>query len=33
LAEADVQFGHFPFGKAAAINSHPSPTLSVGYSA
>ena len=30
LAEADVQFGHFPSGKAAAINSHPAPTLSVG---
>ena len=23
LAEADVQFGHFPSGKVAAINSHP----------
>ena len=28
-----VQNGHFPYGKAVAINSHPAPTLSIGYSA
>ena len=33
LAAPHVQFGHFPSGKAAAINSHPAPTLSVGCSA
>ena len=30
VAAPRVQFGHFPSGKAAAINSHPAPTLSVG---
>ena len=30
LAAPHVQFGHFPSGKAAAINSHPAPTLYVG---
>ena len=33
LAAFDVQFGHFPSGKAAALNSHPDPTLFVGCSA
>ena len=33
LAAPHVQFGHFPSGKAAAINSHPAPTLPVGCSA
>ena len=33
LAAPHVQFGLFPSGKAAAINSHPAPTLSVGCSA
>ena len=32
LAAPHVQFGHFPSGKAAAINSHPAPTLFVGCS-
>ena len=27
-----VQFGHFPSGKAAAINSHPTIMLSIGCS-
>ena len=27
-----VQNGHFPLGKAAAINSHPAPALSGGCS-
>ena len=33
LAAPHVQFGLFPSGKAAAINSRPTPTLSVGCSA
>jgi hypothetical protein len=33
LAAPHVQFGLFPSGKAAAINSHPAPTLPVGCSA
>ena len=32
LAAPHVQFGLFPSGKAAAINSHPTPTLFVGCS-
>ena len=30
LAAPHVHFGHFPSRKAAAINSHPAPTLFVG---
>ena len=33
LGAPHVQFGHFPSGKVAAINSHPAPTLPVGCSA
>ena len=33
FAAPHVQFGHFPSGKAMAINSHPAPTLFVGCSA
>jgi hypothetical protein len=33
LAGPRVQNGLFPSGKAAAINSHPAPTLPVGCSA
>ena len=33
LAGLRVQNGHFPSGKAAAINSHPAATLPVGCSA
>ena len=32
LAGPRVQNGHFPSGKAAAINSHPAPALSGGCS-
>ena len=32
LAAPHVQFGQFPLGKAAAINSHPAPALSSGCS-
>ena len=32
LAGLRVQNGHFPSGKAAAINSHPAPALSSGCS-
>jgi hypothetical protein len=33
LADLCVQFGHFPLGKAVAINSHPAPMMSVSCSA
>ena len=33
LAAPHVQYGHFPSGKAMAINSDPAPTLPVGCSA
>ena len=32
LAGPRVKNGHFPRGKVAAINSHPAPALSGGYS-